>query len=509
MTRRALRGTRWACLALTVAGCSANFDAVEAGNDSSDPVDGTGDTFAADTGLVALGPSLRIVVEPALEDADEGLILPQTFGPYEDARDFTLVLQPAVTFAGRVNATIPDPWPGLLPSDPVQPDGEILLFSTSTGRRWETALFDGTFSTQVPPGVYTRHVLVSQALVPSFFERIDVSGDTNVVVDAPEGLPVWGRVIEGSGLPAVGVSVSIRTAIGERGARTTTDTQGWYELRAVSGPATLEVQPATGLRLPTLDTPILVDREGGARVDLAWANTGTIAVSARVTTVEGVAIPNLPMRLSSTDLVGYDLDAASWSVDASTDSNGFIDARVPPGTYTLSARPDADTPFTARAVSGLDLTDDADLGDVLIPGLLTTAVRVRAPSGESLVDASLTCRELGGRQRTFLGRTGPEGDAAMSLPDAVVDCLVTPPPSYADALAPTRVRRDAVDLATVDLPVGEALAGTIVVEQADGGRRPEPFAVVRVLNDDDQLLAQTVTGNDGAFEVRVDIPYAE
>jgi len=492
-----------------IAGCASEYQGQTADMDDGAGPEDTLDTFVGDTGLDLAGPRLRIVVEPAVEDADEGLILPQTFGPYLDAREFTLVLQPAISLDGTISASVPDPWPGILPQTPVLPRGEIQLVDTTTGRRWETEVADGAFATLVPPGAYTLHALLDEALVPSWYERVDLPVDTTLALDAPEGVPVWGRVLDGLGLPAGGVDVALRTAIGEVGARGVTDAEGWYELRAVTDAATLEVQPPVGRRLPTLARPVLVDFDGGANIDLAWANTGTIAVSARLTTLGDAPIPGLPLRLSSDVLSGYDAGAATWSVDLATDSNGFVDARVPPGTYTLSTRPDVDTPFTARTLVDLDLDGDVDLGDVRIPGLLDTAIRIRGTDGGLLVDAVVSCREVDGRQRTFIGRTGPDGAADMTLPDGIVDCLVTPPPSAASRLAPTRVLEDAIDLVTIELPPGETLSGSIVVEQADGARRPESFAVVRVLDEEDQLLAQTVTGNDGTFVVRVDVPGAE
>ncbi len=484
-----------------VSGCASSEVAL---GGSRGDVDTDAPADVDDTGLFEDTPTqLRLVVEPASETAPEGLLLPQTFGPYTDARNITAILKPAVDVSGTASAFIPDPWPGVLPGASEFLDGVLRLSVPATGRRWETEILDGAFFLTVPPGAWVATVFPDAALVPIWTESVDLGVATELTLEAPDGLPVWGQVTTGGGSPATGVTVSIVDLEGVRGPHTVTDDQGWYELRAPAGLATVEVSPVTGSRLPTLRATPIVSSEDGARTNLAWANTGTVAVALRLVDEDDQGLGGMPLSLRSERLDGYGAGNASWSVELTSDSRGFVDVRVPPGAWRLEVGPE-DAPRSSRALDGVSITEDIDLGDILVPLLDPTPITVASHAALPLVDAALTCRERIGRQRTFLGRTGEDGTLDLALPDGVlVDCFVSPP-SDRDDLAPRRVTLTGGVAVGLTLGPGEILQGQVLVDN-DAGPRAEALAVVRVLDDDGNLLAQTLSDESGAFQVRIDL----
>jgi hypothetical protein len=83
-----------------------------------------------------------------------------------------------------------------------------------------------------------------------------------------------------------------------------------------------------------------------------------------------------------------------------------------------------------------------------------------------------------------------------------VHCDVAPPADRGD-LAPTRVSFDpgaGVTLMDFTVPVGVDVTGSVTIDGA-----PEPFAIVNVYDESDRLLGFGVTGEDGTFEIPVDL----
>lgn len=447
--------------------------------------------------------ALRVVVEPVTEQAPEGLLLPQTFGPYPDARNLTLLVRPAIVLSGTIDATIPDPWPAVLPTLPVPVSGDA-LFQSTNGRQWSTKVADGVFSVDLPPGLWSMVVEPDHPLVPAWAAPLDLTNSVERSFPAPEGAPVWGQVLAADGTPTPEVRVDLASWDGTVQRTTRTDEDGWYEFRALPGAHRLTLRPDEGSRLPRLHAPLTVDGEEGTRVDLAWKNQTLVNVTLRLVDEEGRGLRGIPLRLSSGRLDAYATDAATSEVELVSGSGGVVDTRVLPGSWRIEVQPDADTPRSPRAIDGVVIEGNTDLGTITIPPTRTSEVLILDVEGFGLPRAKITCREVLGAKRTFVGTSDEDGVAAIVLPDARVDCWIQPPSDRRDA-PNARRRFDSPADPTVRLGEGSLLQGVALVE-LDGRRRGLSRAVVRVIDSQDNLLAQTLTDDEGSFSVRLEEP---
>ena len=483
-----------------LAGCAGNGIALSGDVDA----DGTVAEVDSDGVDLATDASWYVRVEPSEADPPEGVLLPQAYGPFVDARQLTLALRPAVRLRGTAIASVTERWPGVLPTTPIAVDGSVRFIQESSGDVVTAPLIDGAFTVDAPPGSYIAQVLPTQALVPVWRVPLDIVDDADLRWEAPDSAPVWGQVTDANGQPVPNARVQVLAPTGEAGARTLTDADGWYELRAVVGAYRVVVSHPTD-RLPALLGDAPVEDADGARADVSWSDRALTAFSLRLTTPDGEPIASLPVALTSETLDGYLPGAARFSVEVNSDSRGFVDALVPPGAYRVEVAPGANVPFAARVRDAVEVRDGVGLADLVVPAFRDVALPVDDPNGVAVGGAVLACRETAGQLRTFNLRADDDGVLRGALPDTVLDCLVAPPGSRRD-LASQRVIEPLATLQAFTLRGGTALSGAITVVGPAGIARPAPFAVVRVTTRAGDLLAQTVTDDRGSFAVRVELP---
>jgi len=472
------------------------------------------DSDVTDTGASEPVPAdaFYLSVEPA--PGTEGVpdLLPQVFGPFAAGDGFELELLEPVRLRGVAYADKVTPVLSLLPTEPTTVQGTIELFTTS-GELAATAQTeeDGSFSLFAIPDAYLLGVSPFDPQLAARSEVILLQASLRQDLQLDPGAPVWGRVLDGGGIPVRGAPVFAVNRSGVTSGTATTDGDGWYELRVEPDVWTLTTTGRTNGRDPILQHAA-VDVSDGARVDLIYPTSERGTLSMRVIGPDGQPAGGQTVRLTSIELTGFEAtisddftreaDRGSFRVDLSTDSRGDVLTSVPAGTYSVEVLPgptDAYSPFVASPV---DVNGSVELGDVDLKAFTSVTLTVSQANGTPLDGAAVRVTELTSAPRTWHGAT-VDGVFQGDLPDAELEITVLPPGAEPD-LAAARVSGTPASLPPdVVLPAGERVGGTVTWRGA-GGASPLPFAIVRVLDGTRKPWGYALTDDTGHFAVNID-----
>jgi hypothetical protein len=487
-----------AALFLTLAACSeADFGVATRG-------DGGG---AAD-GDVEPG-TLRLDVSPA----DDALgLLPQSFilppedylltdGQLEHALDATVLVD------------------GLLTAETVQgwaASGVGPLEATVTAQRASlrqggatSVDEDGRFSMALPGSQpYSLTITPRDATQTPLvvFTNRNVGQGLSIEEVIGAGAPVYGRVTDDSGARVAGVALHLtRTDTDIRGATFYSDEAGWFVARAEPGYAhALVVEgdaDALGGPIPTLEVPFLVESEDGAEVNVDVGARQGFSIRFRVAEEDGTRVSRPRARATSESLALGHLE-----VEVEGQDNGEISFLLPGGDWRLEVIPSDGKPtLSPRVLTGLTVDGDADLGSmtlarpVTLSGIVRDATEEHSPAG----GVAVTAISAGYGGFTFSGVTDASGAYELSVPRTAFRVEATPsgPDLGAYTYAYTDLQDGGADVDIV-LPAGTELRGVL---RSDGAL--VPFAQVLVYDHvEGLLLARTLTGADGSYAVRVDVP---
>lgn len=487
---------RWLALTAALAGCASS--AAISGTDGN-PDD------ADDTGLVGIRavPAFRLVVEPADPDLDGANYPVQSFGPFLAGSGFDLLLERTVTVSGRVTAAALTPWLAApLPTEPLVFTAD-LRFDEVEGRSTAFASTgtEGRFEARVLPGLHTLSVTSSDPRVPSGRRPVAITEPSQPTFDLGLGAPISGRLLDAEATPVVGVVVRAVDPGGLESGLARTDAGGWFELRVAPGPWRVLAQSAPGDRDPQVVTETLEVPAEGVRIDLDVARPLKADLEVRLLDPSGVGVPDLQVRLEAASVDGYGLGRAAFVLESRTDSRGVLTTRVPAGVYALEARPGAEVQVGPARIADLRLEGTTRLEAIVLPGLGTTRMVIRDPSGTPLGRSSVQCTEQLSSRRTVRAETQADGAAELRLARVAQHCTVQPPPERPD-LAPSRllVGSPGADLDVV-LGPGTQVDGTVSLNAIAGIERAA-WAVVRVLDEQDDAIGFGLADADGRFTVR-------
>ena len=482
---------------------------------------GAGTDFGFDGAEVpegdAIAPgTLRVDLQPSGEDLT---LLPQSFplapGTYGDGLVNTHTVEAGASISGILTATTMRGW-GSAPSAEGPLDAVIRaertgLVQGGAGQTDETGFVsflvpsNQPYSVQIAPRDATASPMVLLAN-----EIVDpASGlDLTRVIDA--GAPVYGRVVDSEGVALAGVPLHmLRTDLDVRSGTFTTDTNGWFVARAQPGYSyALETEgfsdPQDGA-IPTLSLPFVVEDANGAEVEVNVGDRTTVPFTADVVDADGKAVSQPHVRATSESLT-----TGSLVVEDSGTGSGVIQLNLLPGTWTIEVWPDgAGETSTPWSASGLVIGEGTprrtiELGSARkLKGTITTA------TGDAAAGVSVTVEQLGFGGSTYSTVTGDDGSYSLSVPRSPSLLLAFPPAAESGAYTHQYLDLagdDADASGDLELVEGTTLQGLAVT--ADG--TPVPNAVVNVYDyARELLLARAITGSDGSYTVRVDVPAAE
>ncbi|MCB9680897.1 MAG: carboxypeptidase regulatory-like domain-containing protein [Alphaproteobacteria bacterium] len=505
-------GIRVALLALPTTGlvwltaCSAAsgdgvWDDGDLDNDDSDLVDTAADVLGG----------FYLAVEPASEVVSGQTILPRRFGPYLGEGAFPVTIEPAVTVRGSILGEAITPWAvqavsdgsGGLPTE-AGPVAATLTFREGATQAEVVTRSDdaGRFEVPLHPGLLSLTIVPDDPSYPVDVRPISAYEPVvDLTLDIGRGVPIWGRVRDGSGVPIPNAGVTASTLTGVQTSVATTDDAGWYELRVQPGGWRVSTTGPQGGREPTLTTLPMEVGDDGLRVDLAYRAPQRADLTLRVVDSGDRGLEGMSVRLTSRTLDGYALGTAAYGITTTTDSRGYVDARVPDGTYDVTVEPRSEERFGARRLADTALRGETDLGNVMVVGFVDLVARIVDGVDTPLVGAQLLCTETEGLGRTWLARTDDLGVVELSVPRSEMRCTATPPGDRLDLSPLSGVFPDPLAIEELTLEPGTPISGTVTYALAVGAS-PGRFATVLVLDDDFEVVASGLTDDQGRFDIQ-------
>jgi hypothetical protein len=474
---------------------------------------GTGRPRAMD-GMVEPG-TLRLDVSPA----DDALgLLPQSFilapADYVEVDQVTRELSPTVSLSGTLTADTLQGW-GIAASASGPLAATVSAQRTSL-RQGGAASTDenGQFAFSLP-GAQPYSITITprdatQTPLTVFANR-NVGQDMQLDELISAGAPLYGRVADYSADERAG-EVAMHLERDDTGARSATfysDSQGWYVARAEPGYAyTLVVEGSADAPdgpIPTLRLPVTIEGAEGANLDVDVGARAGVSLRFRVQEEDGTRVSRPRARATSERL-----ELGTLEVEVEGQDDGWITFTLPPGTWTIEVIPGHDRPdLSPRVMESVEVQagEDVDLDpQVLAPSArLSGVVYDASEAHQPAADVSITAHATGYGGYTFSTVTDEDGHYTMQVPRTALRLEATPADPGLGAF--TYVDADLQDgemELDLDLPAGTALSGTLT---SDG--KPVPYAHVLVYDHVyGILLARTLTGADGSYAVRVDVPLA-
>jgi hypothetical protein len=483
-------------LAVLAAACAQ--DAALGGD--SEATDGVADTAT----VSRPSPTFRISVEPADAGTLDNPVLPAVFGPFLAADGLSLELRPAVHLTGHLQGLRATSWSSArLPATVVDVPADIALEGATAGVHWRTESNDaGLYDLAVAPDLYQIRITPKDPLLPPWTAPLPIVGARRLDVAVGMGRPLWGRLVDGDGAPIGDAKVVATDDTGLRTAAAVSNADGWYELHVPDGMWRVVVEPPAGRRLPTRAAGPVEVGEPGARLDASWQVPVRATLRVHLTDAVGDSLTQATIAVTSASVEGYPLGSASFSLTVATDSQGFLETSVPAGVYALELLPGQEDRWAPLKLGDLAVVDELDLGTIAADGFNPAVWTARDLDGVPLAGAVTTCTELGGTHRRWAFDADEAGRINVTLPNTSLDCLFMPPGDRPE-LAALRAQVDhPTEVADFALGAGDRVSGSVLL--VTGGRRvPSAYAVVRVLADDDTVLAQGATDGDGQFTLSV------
>ncbi|MEQ1505693.1 MAG: carboxypeptidase-like regulatory domain-containing protein [Myxococcota bacterium] len=506
------RAVRWGVVGLVglgaCGGSPSKFSANE-GDSSTAPADG-GSAFQ-DVGL-----RIHLIPSRTREDgSDRYRALPETVlwsaspGGSEialgDVRLATPVLQGGQADAYRVNPSI-----ALLPGADVSVAGTVWLHRPDSLQSYVARTDDeGRFELwAVPDAGYQLQVIPDDPLLPMFSAPWTVTDPTDPIdLDLDAGAPVYGLVTYDGGTPLAGARLHVEDQSGGVSATVETDAFGLYQIRVMPGVWTVVCEGRAAGKDPTLRFADQTVEAGGLYLDVDYpTDLDPSLVEGQIQGADGATVVGTAVRLTATELIGFQGLDASWSTEVFVGRNGYLSAVVP-GRYTIDVVP-PDAP-TGKELSPARLTDVVvgsgakSLDPIVLPALVEVTGDVQGPSGP-IASAVVACQEIGFDGRSWETFTGPQGNFAIDLPSVPVSCVAEGSGTDPQPLASSRKTIDpAIDGSIrFDLAFGQLVTGRVV----NGDGEVEPFVVIEVRDAEDRVLGTGFSAqSDGRFAVPIDL----
>jgi hypothetical protein len=387
--------------------------------------------------------------------------------------------------------------------EPAPVSGEVRLLHPTALQSYRLVLeADGGFGGPVVPDDYTLVVVPDDPSFPLHFQPLTLTDDTfDLDLDIGAGAAVYGFV-QVDGVPLQDARVELERD-GVVSARATTNSNGFYEVRADPGTYTVRSLGRANNVDPVLTLSSLELTADGARHDIDYPAVEQVLVEGRLEQVGGGDLDRtVTVRFTSTSLDGLETLAATYTTEVPTKGSFLV--RMPPGIYDLEVLPpavEAGVDYTPARLDELVVDGALNLGTLPIDELRAVDGTVSDPQQQLVPGVAVACREDAYGRRSWSTVTDDDGRFALDLPRVPVTCTLAPPVDRRD-VALTRRSFDPADNASpsLELARGQTVGGRV---QRDG--EGEAFVVVELRGPDDLLLGSALTDDEGAYEMQVDL----
>lgn len=437
---------------------------------------------------------------------------PQTFLRALDGAPLSLDLGEPLQIDGVVRGYAVTPYPTFGFGSPELPGQESVLagvavsIRTPLGLQSANALTgeDGSFALEVPADAgYRLSVVTENPWIPFRTAEFPVDGDATLDIDLGAGVAVWGRVLDGEGVPMAGAWVRAVDAWGVPGPAVRAGADGFYTLRVDPGSYDLVCEGRRNGRDPNLRSTGRVVGTEGLSQDFVFSDLRLTSVSGRVLDASGRPIAQAEVHFVSTALSAYPATAesrSSFEVTVATNAAGNFDTRLLPGVYETTIQSPASVAATAiseRIEVGSTLLD---LGTRALPDFAAMQARFLDLEGNVVPGALVSFAQSGFPGRRWDAVADATGTVRALLPNAALEATLTPPAQREDlalTLLPVTPAGDVVQ--TWSFAEGVWVEGVVRFPSADGVLVPARSALVRAIAEDGSILGIRLTDASGRF----------
>lgn len=467
---------------------------------------------------------IRIDVIPSqLRDADnEGYrVLPQSLlpGMIEVSSSLNLgevnLLAPVVQ-SGQLEAFQVNPYVASIPGESLPLPGVVQLRRLDTLQWYSTRTNDlGVFNLWSVPGTYQLDIIPDNPLLPIFSSDWNIDSPVEPIdIDLGAGVPIYGRVTSvldpgtGETVPLVGAKVHVEGENGVVSVSAETDESGMYQVRVTPGQWSLVCEGRDSGKDPALRFPALEVGDLGLHQDVVYpTDLVPTYLEGQILRASGEPLSGASIRITSSELTGYEAMNASFITELSSGSSGTFIASLAPGIYTIEVIPPnnlpADDLLTPKRLDDVHI-DGAPLGLVELGGPRTLSGIVDGPQGSTLGGARIDCIEVGFDGRSWHAFTDSDGTFELDVSDTALTCQANPPGDRSDLALLWKTIDAGESSVDFHLPTGQRVSGTVTL---DG--QPEAFVVVDVLDKTGRSLGSGLTLEDGVFSIAVDLESAQ
>ena len=451
--------------------------------------------------------SFRIDVYPS--DAFPSL-LPQSYqlDGISDYVGLDIELNQTVTLSGVIQGYEVNPTSDILVPGQVQfVEGRVeLRQANSIAGNVGYSRPDGTYDLQVPSGEYD---LLVSPIFPSnlpfhISESIQVEDNIDFDVEIDAGRPLFGSVQSGEE-PLTGAMVQVfDVQTNTPSAQFNLTDEGEFRVRLPDDRNDLRIEVfrlASDAPIPTIIEEVQLNTDSSF---LEWSTDigplNEVKVSGRLKHPSGGMYQERALiRFKAIEL---QQNLGELTIETNNDTNGTFRADLLPGRWSVSIIP----PFgedTSVAPTEIELivdeNNDIQMEDVFLNASVRVTGNVVDPQGLPASGVIFSCKEEGFDQHVYSTSTDTEGQFSLELPPS--PCLATLTPISGNAAIQsfyfTAPSED--QLIELRLESGKEISGSLLFENAI-----VPFALIEIRDDENNLLASTLSDNDGRFNLRLD-----
>ena len=468
--------------------------------------------YSFDTGAAAEVDSLnqrsfRIDVYPS--DAFDSL-LPQSYqlDGISDYVGLDISLQPTVILSGTIQGYDINPTSDILvPGQAQFVEGRVeLRQNNSIAGVVGYSSIDGSYSLEAPAGEYD--FLISP-IFPSnlpfhITEAISLTNNDTLDVEISPGRPLFGSVLAGSE-PLTDALVQVFDSQSNTpSAQYNLNEDGEFRIRIPEDRDDLRIELyrlASDAPIPTVVEEVQLSEDSEYfewRTDIGPLNE--VKVSGRLKHPSGgIYQERALIRFKAIEL---DQNNGELTIETNNDTNGRFRTDLLPGRWSVSIIP----PFgedTTVSPTELELIveedNDVQMEDITLNESIRITGNILDPQGLPASGVIFSCKEDGFDQHVYSTSTDTEGQFSLDLPPS--PCLATLTPIGGNAAIQSFYFSAPSDEQQYELRLesGTEISGSILFENA-----VVPFALVEIRDDENNLLASTLSDNDGRFNLRLD-----
>lgn len=453
--------------------------------------------------------SFRIDVYPSDAFND---ILPQSF-PLDGITDYSgleIDLQPTVSLSGNLQGYAVHPTSNdiVVPGENSNVEGRIELFqfnSISSAVGYSDSL--GNYEISVPAGEYDMMLtpLNPENLPFEHIEDFQLYSNEIVDVDFGSGRPIFGQIMAGS-TALTGATIQVLELYSDTPSpKFYLEADGEYRIRVPLDQDEFRLlieSQSNDIPIPTIETTIqTTSEEEFIEFNLDIGELAPVTVRGNLKHPQGDAYSERALiRITAVELFDNE---GTLVIETNNDSNGGFRADLLPGRWVAHFIP----PFGEdNRVSPTEIeiivegNSDIQLGNITLQESVNVSGVVYDPQGQPTSGVLISCKEVDFDEHVYSTYTDADGRFDFLLPPYPCNATLTPIHSKAAIQNFLLSSPSTEQFYELRLISGTEISGTLLFES-----KSIPFALIEIRDDENELLATTLSDNEGNFELRLSL----